>query len=48
MSDITLDHVTPRSLGGSDTVENLQLAHHACNQAKGAMTAEDWAALQEA
>lgn len=27
----TLDHVRPRSMGGSDDVDNLQLAHRWCN-----------------
>ncbi len=30
----TLDHVIPRAQGGSDHRDNLQLAHHDCNQAK--------------
>lgn len=32
---ITFDHIVPRSRGGSDRIENLRLAHHACNQARG-------------
>lgn len=31
----TFDHVIPRSKGGADTVENLQLAHARCNKIKG-------------
>ncbi|MEL8056538.1 MAG: HNH endonuclease [Pseudomonadota bacterium] len=31
----TLDHIHPRSKGGSDAPENLQLAHAACNKRKG-------------
>ncbi|GAB4145503.1 MAG: hypothetical protein Fur0046_23140 [Cyanobacteria bacterium J069] len=27
----TIDHLTPRSLGGSDEPENLALACHRCN-----------------
>lgn len=30
----TLDHIVPRSRGGSDDDVNLQLAHHACNSMK--------------
>lgn len=30
----TSDHVIPRAQGGSDHRDNLQLAHHDCNQAK--------------
>ncbi|WP_233347295.1 HNH endonuclease [Ponticaulis koreensis] len=31
----TFDHVKPRSKGGPDTPENLQLAHARCNKIKG-------------
>jgi 5-methylcytosine-specific restriction endonuclease McrA len=31
----TVDHIVPRSLGGSDDLVNLQLAHWSCNRAKG-------------
>jgi 5-methylcytosine-specific restriction endonuclease McrA len=31
-SRFTLDHLQPRSLGGSDTEENLALACNRCNQ----------------
>lgn len=33
----TVDHVTPLSLGGKDTLENMVLACRACNKAKGSM-----------
>lgn len=46
MRDVTLDHKHPRSKGGSDAIENLQLAHRACNQAKSDLTPEQWQALQ--
>lgn len=35
----TLDHIRPRAKGGTDAPENIQLAHAACNTAKGS----DWA-----
>jgi 5-methylcytosine-specific restriction endonuclease McrA len=31
----TIDHVIPLSLGGSDDIENMQLAHWICNIKKG-------------
>lgn len=35
----TTDHVIPRSLGGSDRLDNLVLACVACNSRKGARAA---------
>jgi 5-methylcytosine-specific restriction endonuclease McrA len=34
-SELTLDHVTPRSRGGSSTWENLVACCHSCNRRKG-------------
>lgn len=34
-SDVNVDHIIPRSKGGSDYLENLQLAHIVCNYQKG-------------
>ena len=31
----TYDHIRPRSKGGDDALENLQLAHARCNKIKG-------------
>ena len=31
-SRFTVDHVTPKSLGGADTLENLALACRCCNE----------------
>ena len=31
----TFDHIKPRSKGGIDTPDNLQLAHAHCNRIKG-------------
>ena len=32
----TVEHIVPRSKGGTDEPENLGVAHRACNSAKGA------------
>jgi 5-methylcytosine-specific restriction endonuclease McrA len=37
---MTIDHVTPRSRGGSDTWENLVCACPSCNSRKGDRTPE--------
>jgi 5-methylcytosine-specific restriction endonuclease McrA len=34
--DSEIDHVVPRSLGGSDSVKNLRLVHRRCNRSRGA------------
>lgn len=34
--DVTLDHITPTSRGGTDKIENLRLAHEFCNHERGA------------
>ncbi len=34
--DVHLDHRLPHSLGGLDTLDNLQVAHALCNMRKGA------------
>lgn len=39
---VTLDHVIPRSRGGTGKLENLALACQPCNRAKGSMTAEEF------
>lgn len=41
---LEIDHVQPRSKGGSDRVSNLVIACHACNQAKGDQRLEDFLA----
>ena len=35
LDEATVDHIIPKSLGGTNIPENLQLAHKACNKAKG-------------
>jgi 5-methylcytosine-specific restriction endonuclease McrA len=38
----TADHVTPRSKGGPDALDNLEPAHRACNSARGDRTLAEW------
>lgn len=39
---LELDHVVPKSKGGSDLVNNLVLACHACNQNKGNLSLQEF------
>lgn len=39
---LTLDHVVPRSQGGSNHPSNLVPCCHACNNLKGARLVEEW------
>ncbi|HBY81386.1 MAG TPA: hypothetical protein DEG47_31345 [Cyanobacteria bacterium UBA11148] len=34
--DIEVDHTTPLSIGGLDSIENLQITHSESNRKKGA------------
>jgi 5-methylcytosine-specific restriction endonuclease McrA len=40
--DMTIDHVVPTSLGGTDDIQNLKLAHEDCNRKKADMTLEEF------
>ena len=42
--NITVDHVVPRSRGGSDELGNLRIACPKCNQMKADRTPQQWAA----
>jgi len=39
---LEVEHMIPKSRGGSNRVSNLTLACHLCNQAKGTQTAAEW------
>ncbi len=39
-ADLSLDHIVPHSLGGSDYLYNMQPAHRRCNEAKGNMVTD--------
>ena len=39
---LEVEHLVPKSRGGSDRISNLALACHACNQAKGNLTAAEF------
>ena len=41
---LEIDHVIPRSKGGSDRISNLVIACHDCNQAKGSRPLEEFLA----
>ena len=52
-NDFTLDHIKPKSFGGSGKMENTQLVHDECNQEKSdiwegndALQIELWAAYR--
>lgn len=40
--DVTVEHKTPLARGGSHTLDNLALAHLACNMRKGRLTMAEW------
>jgi 5-methylcytosine-specific restriction endonuclease McrA len=39
---LEVEHIVPRTRGGSNRVSNLTIACHDCNQAKGNRTAAEW------
>jgi ssDNA-binding Zn-finger/Zn-ribbon topoisomerase 1 len=42
ISDICIDHQQPKSMDGSDAVENLVVSCRACNSAKGSLNVEEF------
>ena len=45
--DLTIDHVVPRSKGGTDFTKNVVCCCHDCNQSKSHTPWEDWYFSQE-
>lgn len=45
--NLTIDHILPRSKGGSDFTKNALCACHSCNQDKGHTFWEEWYLSQE-
>lgn len=41
---LEVEHIVPRSKGGTDSIKNLTLSCKCCNQHKGADSLEDWSA----
>lgn len=46
-TDISIDHIQPRSKGGSSNTENLVFCDRTCNFAKGDLTAQEFTALMD-
>lgn len=44
----TIDHLVPRSRGGTNHAENLVLCCQSCNSSKGARTPEEWQQAKDA
>lgn len=42
-ANVTLDHLTPRSLGGSNDATNLVTSCRSCNSSRGNRSLEDFA-----
>lgn len=38
----SIDHIVPRSLGGTDDLDNLMPAHKRCNSSRGALALDEW------
>lgn len=47
-SDLTIDHVRPRSKGGETTAANCVTACRRCNQAKGSLAVDEFLYYQSA
>lgn len=47
ISDLTTDHLIPRSRGGDDSADNLVLACQPCNASRGKKGVFEWLGLKE-
>ena len=47
ISDLTTDHLIPRSRGGDDSADNVVLACQLCNTSKGIKGVFEWLGLKE-
>ena len=45
--ELTIDHVVPRSKGGTDFTKNVVCCCHSCNQSKSHIPWEEWYFSQE-
>jgi hypothetical protein len=45
--NLTLDHITPRSKGGTDRITNVICACHSCNHDKGHRLWHEWFLTQD-
>ena len=41
-SVLEIEHMKPKSRGGSNSIRNLTISCHTCNQLKGSLTPEEW------
>lgn len=44
VKDLSVEHITPKSRGGSNEDWNIYAAHKKCNFEKGSMTLTEWVA----
>ncbi len=47
LTDLTEEHVVPKSRGGSNNIENIKLACQPCNEAKGNMPLTEYLSSAE-
>ena len=47
LDDLTVDHIVPLARGGKNVIENCQLAHKKCNEAKNDIMPDVYARLMK-